>query len=122
MEELTDGLPAVPTFVEKFEAGRSFDVEDDFAFIPELCTEEEVCLPFISYSMLYIYNGLIIKLPDIGLRSLSVSVSCATPPQIALQHPAVLRNLRHCNTKCNRYKHIPMPQRTIICLLPVTCS
>ena len=40
-EELTDG-PTVPTFVEKFEAGRSFDVEDDFAFIPELCTEEEV--------------------------------------------------------------------------------
>jgi hypothetical protein len=39
-EELTDS-PAVPTFVEKFEAGRSFDVEDDFAFIPELCTEEE---------------------------------------------------------------------------------
>ena len=43
-EELTDS-PAVPTFVEKFEAGRSFDVEDDFAFIPELCTEEEVCAP-----------------------------------------------------------------------------
>jgi hypothetical protein len=40
-EELTD-LSTVPTFVEKFEAGRSFDVEDDFAFIPELCTEEEV--------------------------------------------------------------------------------
>lgn len=40
-EELTD-VPAVPTFIEKFEAGRSFDVEDDFAFIPELCTEEEV--------------------------------------------------------------------------------
>jgi hypothetical protein len=39
-EELTD-CPTVPTFVEKFEAGRSFDVEDDFAFIPELCTEEE---------------------------------------------------------------------------------
>ncbi|TGZ82360.1 hypothetical protein EX30DRAFT_183037 [Ascodesmis nigricans] len=39
-EELTD-LPAAPTFIEKFEAGRSFDVEDDFAFIPELCTEEE---------------------------------------------------------------------------------
>lgn len=40
-EELTDCCPTVPTFVEKFEAGRSFDVEDDFAFIPELCTEEE---------------------------------------------------------------------------------
>jgi hypothetical protein len=42
-EELTDS--PVPTFVEKFEAGRSFDVEDDFAFIPELCTEEEVRRP-----------------------------------------------------------------------------
>ncbi|KAI5842978.1 hypothetical protein DFP73DRAFT_595511 [Morchella snyderi] len=39
-EELTD-IPAVPTFIEKFEAGRSFEMEDDFAFIPELCTEEE---------------------------------------------------------------------------------
>lgn len=40
-EELTD-IPTVPTFIEKFEAGRSFEMEDDFAFIPELCTEEEV--------------------------------------------------------------------------------
>lgn len=40
-EELTDS-PTVPTFIEKFEAGRSFEMEDDFAFIPELCTEEEV--------------------------------------------------------------------------------
>jgi hypothetical protein len=35
------GIRSLPTFIEKFEAGRSFDVEDDFAFIPELCTEEE---------------------------------------------------------------------------------
>lgn len=40
-EELTDS-PTAPTFIEKFEAGRSFEMEDDFAFIPELCTEEEV--------------------------------------------------------------------------------
>ncbi|KAA8895075.1 hypothetical protein FN846DRAFT_355242 [Sphaerosporella brunnea] len=46
-EELTDS-PTVPTFVEKFEAGRSFDVEDDFAFIPELCTEEERLTPIIT--------------------------------------------------------------------------
>ncbi|KAF8247412.1 hypothetical protein K440DRAFT_584645, partial [Wilcoxina mikolae CBS 423.85] len=39
----SSGIRSLPTFVEKFEAGRSFDVEDDFAFIPELCTEEEVC-------------------------------------------------------------------------------
>jgi hypothetical protein len=31
----------VSTFIEKFEAGRSFEMADDFAFIPELCTEEE---------------------------------------------------------------------------------
>jgi hypothetical protein len=37
----SSGVRSLPTFVEKFEAGRSFDVEDDFAFIPELCTEEE---------------------------------------------------------------------------------
>ncbi|KAL7271077.1 hypothetical protein RUND412_006194 [Rhizina undulata] len=48
-EELTDS-PAVPTFVEKFEAGRSFEMEDDFAFIPELCTEEERQIMDSSYS------------------------------------------------------------------------
>jgi hypothetical protein len=37
----SSGPRSLPTFMEKFEAGRSFDVEDDFAFIPELCTEEE---------------------------------------------------------------------------------
>jgi len=37
----SSGNRTLPTFIEKFEAGRSFEMEDDFAFIPELCTEEE---------------------------------------------------------------------------------
>ncbi|KAH0605507.1 uncharacterized protein H6S33_004729 [Morchella sextelata] len=37
----SSGNRSLPTFIEKFEAGRSFEMEDDFAFIPELCTEEE---------------------------------------------------------------------------------
>lgn len=52
-EELTD-IPAVPTFIEKFEAGRSFEMEDDFAFIPELCTEEEVW-DLLSEALIYAY-------------------------------------------------------------------
>jgi len=39
--QTSSGNRSLSTFIEKFEAGRSFEMADDFAFIPELCTEEE---------------------------------------------------------------------------------
>lgn len=64
-EELTD-IPAVPTFIEKFEAGRSFEMEDDFAFIPELCTEEEVW-GLLSGALIYAYLFHLLAASNDGL-------------------------------------------------------
>ena len=41
MRELAES-PPVSTFRAKFEAGRSFDLEDDWEFCPDLMTEDDV--------------------------------------------------------------------------------
>jgi hypothetical protein len=41
MKELTD-TTSVTTFRTKFEAGRSFDLDDDMEFCPALLTESDV--------------------------------------------------------------------------------
>ena len=44
MRELAEA-PAVSAFRARFEAGRSFDLDDDLEFCPGLLTEDDVCLP-----------------------------------------------------------------------------
>ena len=44
MKELTMNT-SVATFRARFEAGRSFDLDDDLEFCPELLTDEEVECP-----------------------------------------------------------------------------
>lgn len=41
MKELTD-TASILTFRQKFEAGRSFDLDDDIEFCPALLTESDV--------------------------------------------------------------------------------
>ena len=41
MKELTEA-PAVSVFRARFEAGRSFDLDDDLEFCPGLLTEDDV--------------------------------------------------------------------------------
>jgi len=41
MKELTD-TASISTFRQKFEAGRSFDLDDDMEFCPALLTESDV--------------------------------------------------------------------------------
>lgn len=41
MKELTD-TASITTFRQKFEAGRSFDLDDDMEFCPGLLTESDV--------------------------------------------------------------------------------
>ena len=41
MKELTD-TAALTTFRQKFEAGRSFDLDDDMEFCPALLTQDDV--------------------------------------------------------------------------------
>jgi hypothetical protein len=42
MRELAEA-PAVSAFRARFEAGRSFDLDDDLEFCPGLLTEDDVC-------------------------------------------------------------------------------
>lgn len=42
MRELAEA-PAVTAFRARFEAGRSFDLDDDLEFCPNLLTDEDVC-------------------------------------------------------------------------------
>jgi hypothetical protein len=44
MKELTE-TPSLAAFRMKFEAGRSFDLEDDLEFCPGLLTDSDVSLP-----------------------------------------------------------------------------
>jgi Domain of unknown function (DUF4452) len=41
MKELTDTV-SITAFRQKFEAGRSFDLDDDMEFCPALLTESDV--------------------------------------------------------------------------------
>ena len=43
MKELTES-PPVPAFRLRFEAGRSFDLDDDLEFCPGLLTEDDVSI------------------------------------------------------------------------------
>ena len=43
MKELTEA-PAVSAFRARFEAGRSFDLDDDLEFCPGLLTEDDVSI------------------------------------------------------------------------------
>ena len=45
MKELTES-PAVSAFRLRFEAGRSFDLDDDLEFCPGLLTEDDVSVSF----------------------------------------------------------------------------
>ena len=45
MKELATEAPTVTAFRSRFEAGRSFDLEDDLEFCPGLLTDEDVCSP-----------------------------------------------------------------------------
>lgn len=42
MKELTES-PPISAFRVRFEAGRSFDLDDDLEFCPGLLTEDDVC-------------------------------------------------------------------------------
>jgi hypothetical protein len=47
MKELTE-TPSLSAFRMKFEAGRSFDIEDDLEFCPSLLTETDVSPPITN--------------------------------------------------------------------------
>lgn len=48
MKELTES-PPVSAFRARFEAGRSFDLDDDLEFCPGLLTEDDVSGPNMTF-------------------------------------------------------------------------
>lgn len=53
MRELAEA-PAVSAFRARFEAGRSFDLDDDLEFCPGLLTEDDVCASPLGITTPYI--------------------------------------------------------------------
>ena len=47
MKELTESQPA-SAFRVRFEAGRSFELDDDLEFCPGLLTEDDVSIPRVA--------------------------------------------------------------------------
>lgn len=52
MRELAEA-PAVTAFRARFEAGRSFDLDDDLEFCPGLLTEDDVCCDYRIFNPPY---------------------------------------------------------------------
>lgn len=50
MKELTES-PPVSAFRARFEAGRSFDLDDDLEFCPGLLTEDDVSIRVVFASL-----------------------------------------------------------------------
>lgn len=65
MRELAEA-PAVSAFRARFEAGRSFDLDDDLEFCPGLLTEDDVSAspPASLYLTINIHTPCILTLPN----------------------------------------------------------
>jgi hypothetical protein len=50
MRELAEA-PSVTAFRARFEAGRSFDLDDDLEFCPGLLTEDDVCCRYLDQTL-----------------------------------------------------------------------
>ncbi len=91
MKELTES-PPISAFRARFEAGRSFDLDDDLEFCPGLLTEDDVSLfavaPIISRSLLYHHTANtkdVSQLQSIHSSSSDGSLSSGSPHSSPLQ-------------------------------------
>lgn len=93
MRELAEA-PAVTAFRARFEAGRSFDLDDDLEFCPNLLTEDDVCFadPSKGESLLGDRRGLTVSSSPLQLHSIHSassdrsSLSSGSPDTSPLQH------------------------------------
>jgi hypothetical protein len=98
MRELAEA-PAVTAFRARFEAGRSFDLDDDLEFCPGLLTEDDVCFdmaisPYIHpLKTVTIFNKVTwailltyLQLHSIHSASDRSSLSSGSPDTSPLQH------------------------------------
>ena len=91
MKELTES-PPISAFRARFEAGRSFDLDDDLEFCPGLLTEDDVSLvavaPIIFSSLLHHHSANakdVLQLQSIHSSSSDGSLSSGSPHSSPLQ-------------------------------------
>ena len=53
MKELAAETPATIAYRQRFEAGRSFDLDDDLEFCPFLLTDDDVWRPSSSFVVVH---------------------------------------------------------------------
>lgn len=106
MKELAES-PPVSAFRARFEAGRSFDLDDDLEFCPGLLTEDDVSLVLAvtnRFKWMVVDDGSV----DTGLTS-SPRASCN--PSIrrprTVPCPAGRRIHPRCNSRSNRHRKSP---------------
>lgn len=91
MKELTES-PPISAFRARFEAGRSFDLDDDLEFCPGLLTEDDVCIHSTSLADLRMRDcdqrtddGENLQLQSIHSSSSDGSMSSGSPQSSPLQ-------------------------------------
>lgn len=98
MKELTES-PPISAFRARFEAGRSFDLDDDLEFCPGLLTEDDVSLvavPRLYLGLCYILTLLIQRTYhscNLSTPLLQMALSLVAPPT----HPPCSNRSNHNN-------------------------
>lgn len=80
MKELAES-PSITAFRQRFEAGRSFDLDDDLEFCPCLLTEDDVC------------NSTPSLLSEAAWPDLEITVSDTTFPLVTIHPFLIIRSL-----------------------------
>lgn len=101
MKDLSES-PPVSAFRRSFEAGRSFDLDDDMEFCPGLLTEDDVRTPKHA-------NGHFPQPVELALTRIRYNQS--TPPRLRVPFPVALLNRLRCNSKSSLISksHPPSP-------------
>lgn len=79
--------PSLAAYRQRFEAGRSFDLDDDLEFCPNLLTFDEVCLPLLDTQLGALSTDTDCKKKQsISSGSDRSSLSSGSPESSPLQH------------------------------------
>lgn len=104
MRELAEA-PTVTAFRLRFEAGRSFDLDDDLEFCPNLLTEDDVREPSPGSSV-FAPETLVVDGDADGFCSCSRSI---LPPRIGRPYPAGHLTRLPCSTRSSPRNKSPRP-------------
>lgn len=138
MKELTES-PSTSAFRLRFEAGRSFDLDDDLEFCPGLLTEDDVSAndsePAIWFTDNAVFNGCILicvfftvaiypllLIRWLSLQRLTSLLSTPAPdPAAATSHPQLLTILRGIEQLLQSRHWLPIKQQPANEAPPTCC-